>query len=199
MAVAPMTTCRPGDVFQLGRKDGRADRVADAHEHHHRDPGEASRRPDRGRRERRRRPHRCPVRGSAAGRCGLRCDECVGRGPKERHAADQQAGERARDVLFGRRHEEPRNAELDDAKGRDPLDVFEKRGELPLAPDEGSRAAPRPGPVRKSTSTPGSSWRTATRISRYGSPQITAMARKRAHPRRDMTKVYRDSQILNFS
>ena len=51
------------------------------------------------------------------------------------------------------------------------------------------------GAVRKSTMTPGSSWRTATRISKYGMPQITAIAKKRVQPRRDMAFILVAAEI----
>ena len=192
---------RPGHVLQLRGEDGWPNRVAHADEQHEDNPGDGATAEVESHEE------GDPDRTDAEPEVATRRDAVLGAADllpqhrKERHAADEQTGQRARDVLFGGRHQKPRDAELDHAEDGDPFEILEERPKLALAPDNGRQQQGDAGPVRSRTRTPGFELTNRHANEQIGEPPDHRHGKKQgpATSRHALAAYLQIAQILNFS
>jgi len=121
-------------VRELGGKDDRAERVANADDHHHPNPLDGTAlevEPDE-KRYAEGADEQTQVTPSTYALFGSPNPLCDDR--EEGNGADQETGERTRKVFFCGRHQVPRDAELNDAKYCDPPKILQQQVHL-TAPD----------------------------------------------------------------
>ena len=106
-------------------------------------------------------------------------------GADQRHRRDQQPGQRAGDALLGVGQQQPRDAELDDGVQEHPRPAARSRRRISPRRSANGRSRSAAGAVRRKTSAGGGSSRTATRMKRYGMPQITHSVMNSSQPLRD--------------
>ena len=125
-----------GHVRQLRRQDHRTEAVPETDDHHQSDPR------DRPTAQVESDEKRHADGADAESQVATSRDVFVGasyardQDGEEGNAADQQAGERTRDVLFGRRHAVPGDPEFDDGEDDDPTRVRKKYGNLSSRDDD---------------------------------------------------------------
>ena len=102
----------------------------------------------------------------------------------ERHRRDQQPGQRARQLRLGAREQHPGDRDLDGRVREERRPAARAAGAARRGTRANGASSSAPIAVRPKTSVTGASSRTATRIIRYGTPQITHIAAKSSAPRR---------------